>query len=125
MKRIFLSLLILNITGNMTVTTLVLGKSFAYHLTLRSFQRPFRKIYNEAYSGISFSAFMRTPGVSNTNVKSVHSGFSLICRELLQRIVRLPCNKRLKRSSLIQKRSVILLTAAGSFLGYHKDGKVI
>ena len=108
----------------MSVTTLVTCKSFAHQLILRSLQRPFRKVYNEAFCGQSFRAILHAPGVSNINSTSVYSRFSFICRELLQKIVRLPINKRLKRSSLLQKRSVILLTAAGSFLGYHKDGKV-
>ena len=104
----------------MSVTTLVTSYSFAHQLILRVLQRPFHKVYNETLCRKSLSALLHTPGVSTINVTSAYSRFSAI----LQRIVRLPINKRLKRSSLLQKRSVILLTAAGSFLGYHKDGKV-
>ena len=106
----------------MSVTSLVAYSAFAKQIVLRSHQNPLRKIYREAFHGKSLTAVLQV-SYPKLNGTSLHSGLSEFCRAVLKRIVQLPITKRLRKSTLLQKKSVILLSA-GSFLGYHKDGKV-
>ena len=106
----------------MSVTTSVAKNALANPLILRALHKSSYKVYNEAFLKNPLTSYLQIPGVTN-GVNSACSRLSSIFRGCVKSLVRFPISKRIKRNLLLQKRSVILLSA-GSFLGYHKDGKV-
>ena len=107
----------------MSFVSLANNNALAKQFLSRSFQCPLRQLFSDKLNGNKFSKLFQVPNKRSIKVHNANKNLSQICRSIVARLSKLPLSNHLKRCSILQKRSVILISA-GSFLGYHKDGKV-
>ena len=103
--------------------SILTNKSIVAKFMTRSLQTPLREIYKDCFSRNLWSNLKQTPIESAFNSIKIESYTWTKHLKFAKNIFRSPCMKP-KQSSSVPKKPLILLVA-GSFLGYHKDGKVI
>ena len=103
--------------------TILTNKSIVAKFMTRSLQTPLRELYKDCFTRNICSTFKQIPVESAFNSIKIESYKWTKHLKFAKNIIRSPCLKP-KKSSSVPKKPLILLSA-GSFLGYHKDGKVI
>ena len=102
--------------------TILTNKSIVAKFMTRSLQIPLREIYKDSFTRNLWSTFTQTPLESAFHSIKIESYKWTKNLKFAKNIIRSPCMKP-KKSASVPKKPLILLSA-GSFLGYHKDGKV-
>lgn len=101
--------------------TILTNKSIVAKFMTRSLQIPLREIYKDSFTRNLWSTFTQTPLESAFHSIKIESYKWTKNLKFAKNIIRSPCMKP-KKSASVPKKPLILLSA-GSFLGYHKDGK--
>ena len=106
-----------------SAASLVANKLGATQFITRSIQKPIRDICNELLTTKSWLSLKQVPVESTINAIAIGSTKWTIYHKFVKKLLRLPNFKPTKANFSLPKKPLILLSA-GSFLGYHKDGKV-
>ena len=100
----------------------VANKSVVTKFLTRSLQTPLREIHYESLTKNFWLSFTHTRVESAVNAIKIESSTWNKYHKFMEKI--LSCKNVKPKVKLSAKKPLILLSA-GSFLGYHKDGKVI
>ena len=106
-----------------SAASLVANKSLAKQFITRSLQTPIRDICNELLIKNSWLSLKQAPVESTVNASAIGLSKWTIYHQFVKKVMRFPNFKPTKANCSLPKKPLILISA-GSFLGYHKDGKV-
>ena len=100
---------------------LVANKSVVTKFLTRSLQTPLREIHYESLTKNLWLSLTQTRVKSAVNAIKIESSTWNKYHKFMEKILR----KNIKPKVNLSAKKPLILLSAGSFLGYHKDGKVI